>query len=1070
MRKIYFVFAIVLLLPFAGKSNNTKDQLLRFPALSPDGQKVAFCFQGDIWVKSLNENNAQRLTIHEAYDYQPRWNAKGDQIAFTSNRYGSNDIFVMPSTGGVPTRLTYYSGGDVNTGWTADNSILFTSNRVFRQVEWDSEIHTVSLDGGTPNRVFDALGAAATESPDGKMIAFVRGSCRTEREAYMGPANLDLWIYVKADKSYHKLTDFEGQDHMPKWAGNHTIYYLSAEQGRYNIHQLSIDHSGNVTATGQPVTNFKDEGIRSFDVSADGQIIVFERNLGIYQMNSNREAQAIRITLPADYRFVPVEYKSYTNNINEYNVSPNGEYVAFVIRGEIFLAKNEKENKKTVRLTNHPYRDNDVQWINDTTLIFVSDREGNEDLYLIRSADPAESNMYASLKHEVVQLTKTDDDETRPVPSHNGEKLAYCVNGGKLIIADYEAETGKLNNETTLLDGWDTPGSLTWSPDDKWLAYQLSDLNFNSEIYIHKVDNSIDPVNVSMHPRGDNSPVWSPDGSKLAFLSMRNNGDNDVWFAWLKKEDWEKTEKDWELEEISGDEDKNGNGKKDKKKEVEDIEIDLEDIHERLVQVTSLPANESDLNISQDGKTFYFVSNRDSRQRYNADNDLYSVKWNGKDMKALTKNNTRPYAVQMGPNGKNLMYLTHGGSLTKMDVKSEKPSRIAFKANMNINHQKEREQIFNEAWDILNDGFYDPEFHGQDWEALKKHYKGYCMAASTDRDFRDMFNLMLGQLNASHMGLYGADREDTERERTGLLGIEGKNTKSGFKVSRVVADAPADKSSSKIYIGDIITTIDGVKIDQNTNIYSLLINKADQEVMLGVFGTTGQREVIILPKTSLQTELYNEWVDKNKRLTEKYSDGKLGYIHIQGMNWTSFERFERELMASGNGKEGIVIDVRFNGGGWTTDYLMAVLTVKQHAYTIPRGAAESLEEHMDFTEYYPFAERLPLSSWTKPSIAMCNESSYSNAEIFSHAYKSFDIGKLVGKPTFGAVISTGGAGLLGGNFVRLPFRAWYVKATNQNMENGPAVPDIIVDNDVNTKGKEEDKQLKTAVQELLKEL
>ena len=184
----------------------------------------------------------------------------------------------------------------------------------------------------------------------------------------------------------------------------------------------------------------------------------------------------------------------------------------------------------------------------------------------------------------------------------------------------------------------------------------------------------------------------------------------------------------------------------------------------------------------------------------------------------------------------------------------------------------------------------------------------------------------------------------------------------------------------------------------------------------------------------------------------------------------SFERFERELMASGYGKEGIVIDVRFNGGGWTTDYLMAVLNVKQHAYTIPRGAAGSLNENPKFKNYYPFSERLPLSSWTKPSIALCNQSSYSNAEIFSHAYKHLGIGTLVGMPTFGAVISTGGKGLIDGSFVRMPFRAWYVKATGENMENGPAVPDVLVENAPDEKGKETDSQLKKSVEVLLSEI
>jgi len=564
-----------------------------------------------------------------------------------------------------------------------------------------------------------------------------------------------------------------------------------------------------------------------------------------------------------------------------------------------------------------------------------------------------------------------------------------------------------------------------------------------------------------MHPRGDYSPVWSPDGSKLGFMSGRNNGDNDVWFAWLKEKDWEKTRQDWDMMEDEKKKDSDG----------VEVNIDLKNIHRRLVQVTSLPGNESDVAISKDGETFFFVTNRNSRQSYNADQDLYQVKWDGSERKALTKGNTRPYAVQMDPKAKNLYYISRGGSLSFMDASKGKSSRIPFKAVMDIEYAEEREQKFEEAWGIINDNFYDPNFHGQDWKALKKQYKPYCMAASTDQDFQDMFNNLLGQINASHMGLYGGSRADNENERTGLLGVELKTVKDGMEITRVVPNSPADKEESKLFAGDIITAVDGIELDEITNFYSLFTNKAGEQIILNVDGKNGSREVIIRPTSSLREEKYEAWVERKSKLTEQYSNGRLGYIHIQGMNWTSFERFERELAASGMNKEGIVIDVRFNGGGWTTDYLMAVLSVKQHAYTIPRGAADNLEEeNQKFKEYYPYSERLPLSAWVKPSVAMCNERSYSNAEIFSHAYKTLDLGTLVGTPTFGAVNSTGGVGLADGSYVRLPFRAWYVKATNKNMENQPAVPDIHVDNPPDSKRKGEDPQLERAVQELLKQL
>jgi tricorn protease len=332
---------------------------------------------------------------------------------------------------------------------------------------------------------------------------------------------------------------------------------------------------------------------------------------------------------------------------------------------------------------------------------------------------------------------------------------------------------------------------------------------------------------------------------------------------------------------------------------------------------------------------------------------------------------------------------------------------------------------------------------------------------------------MLGQVNASHMGLYRTpDRAETQSQRTGLLGIEIKPLSEGVQITKVVPDSPADKEKSKLNIGDVILSVHGESIDERTNFYSLLMNTRNKETLLEVKDKDGnEKEVVIRPASSLSSQLYDEWVENNRKLVDKYSKGRLGYLHIRAMGWPSFERFERELTAAGHGKEGIVIDVRFNGGGWTTDYLMTVLNYKQHAYTVPRGAVENLEkENEKFKEYYPIGERLPYAAWTKPSIALCNQNSYSNAEIFSHAYKTLGIGTLVGVPTFGAVISTWARYLIDGSYVRLPRRGWYVKATGENMELIPAVPDIVVYNSPDAKAKGKDEQLERAVKELLKQI
>ncbi|HKI77356.1 MAG TPA: S41 family peptidase [Ignavibacteriaceae bacterium] len=1069
MSRLFKNLIFILIFGSIGIFAQDNSPFVRYPALNSVGSKIAFSFQGDIWTVPAGGGTATRLTIHEAYDGTPKWSPDDNLIAFSSDRYSNNDIFTIPSNGGFAKRLTYRSSGDNLSDWTTSGDLLFETKRDYRQIEWDNELYKVSPDGGTPVRILDALGYMPTMSPDNRFIAFVKGSCRLEREDYKGPANKDLWIYDTKTKGYSRITSYEGQDFYPDWSDSRTIYFLSARSGKYNVFKMSIDDNGKPIGSPTQVSKFTDDGVRYFDVSRNGKSIAMERQTDIYFMNlDNGSPVKVNINVSDDYRFDPVVYKNYSNRADEYAVSPNGKYSALVIRGDVFVTENDKEKSLTVDVTNNPYRDMNINWLCDTSIVFSSDREGQFDLYLVRSSDKNEKNLFKSLKHETIRLTNTPEDESDPVISPDGKKIAYVRGNGEFIVADINAD-GKMSNSKTLLNGWATPDGVTWSPDSRWLAYSMPDLDFNDEIYIQPADNSQKPVNISMHPKGDYSPVWSMDGKKLGFISSRNNGDNDVWFVWLNKKDWEKTKQDWDEFDDS---DKKTDKKDKDSSGVKPIEIDFDKIYDRLVQVTGLPGNESDVAISKDGETFYFVANRNSNQSYDADQDLYSINWDGKKLTQLTKGNTRPYAVSLQNDGKYLFMLKPGGKLSRLDIKSSKEESLPFAAQMKIDFPVERKQIFEEAWRTLNNGFYDPDFHGKDWNVLKKKYEPWAIIASTEKDFRDIFNYMLGELNSSHQGMYGSDRSETERETTGLLGIEVGPVKDGVLIEHVIPNTPADKTESKLNEGDVINSIDGEPVTENSNFYSFFVNKNNRRVLLNVKDKNGnEREVVIRPTSSISSDLYEEWVEEHRKLTDKYSNGKLGYIHIQGMNWPSFERFERELTATGLGKEGIVIDVRFNGGGWTTDYLMTVLTYRQHAYTIPRGAADNLKkEQTNFTGYYPLGERLPFAAWTKPSIAMCNSSSYSNAEIFSHAYKTLNIGTLVGEPTFGAVISTGGRGLIDGSFVRLPFRGWYVKATEKNMEWGPAIPDIVVEESPNARAMNKDEQLKAAVDELMNEI
>ena len=1048
----FFTFSAILVFTVVTAQNS----LIMNPNLSPDGSELAFSYQGDIWTYNLNTKQAKRLTIHEGYESNPIWSKNGQQIAFSSNRKGANNIFITSKDGGIPKQLTYYPTTDTPYDWTKDNQILFTTNRVLKGPQWDEQTYHINADGGTPERTIDALGAMATASPNGKFIAFVKGACRISREDYTGSAQRDIWIYNTENKNYIQITNTPKNDHSPLWDSEGNLYYIGAESGRYNIYKQKISSDGTATGTAQQLTNEKTNGVVSYTVSNNGTI-VYTTLFDLYHKTSSNQKK-LSIDLSTDYRFEQETTATTSGNISTFDVSPDQKLLAMEIEGEIFVKLNDKEKRSTNNVSNHPFRDRDPQFINNKEVLFISDRDGHNEIYVAKSKDTL-VGLERSLKIDVEKLSKSKEDVYNLLVSPDHKKISYQVGRGNLMVADYK--DGKLTNIQTFSEGWGAPSGVSWSPDSKYLAYSQQDLDFDSEIFIQSVQNPQEKINVSMHPRSDVSPTWSSDGKMLAFASNRsgNRGgiDFDIWMVWLQKEDWEKTRTDRE----EGDYYTPKASKKSKEKDSKvKVVIDKEDIYDRLVRITRLPDDEFGGIFSPDNKSIYYsATNPETNNR-----SFYKIDIDGNNSKEIK--GTSNIGGFLEENSK--FYFTSRGRLSELNPKTDKVSSLPHSATYSKDFEAMNEQMYEEGTRVLTMGFYDPNFHGYDWKGLIKKYKPLAMKASTAQDYSFVYNLMLGQLNASHMGYRSRTPEETNNDNIGLLGLEVKNTKNGAEILYVLNNSTADKSNVNLKVGDVITAVNGKNVNKNTNFYSLLKNTRNKEVLLTL---ANDKEIVARTSSSLRGLQYDAWVASKKELVNKLSNGQLGYIHIQGMNEPSFERFERELKASGYGKKGIVIDVRYNGGGWTTDRLMAVLNVDQHAYTIPRGAAKNLDkENKKFTDHYPFNERAILSVNTKPTIALCNENSYSNAEIFSHAYKNLGLGKLVGQPTFGAVISTGSYGLTDGS-VRMPYRAWYVSKSGKNMENeAPAVPDYLVTNPPKDDLKEEDNQLKKAVEVLLKEV
>ncbi len=1092
MRRSCLVLLIVMVL-LAGSpaAFAAQARLARQPAPSPDGTRIVFSWQGDLWIVPSAGGTATRLTAHPARDMGAVWSRDGSLIAFASGRFGNADVFVMPVDGSAaPTRLTWGSFGDVPVDFTPDGKrVLLLSNRLETpRFDRGQGVYSVGIAGGTPALVQPALGHWPAYSPDGQTLAFVRGGTRWTRNGYRGAANREIWLHTPADE-YVQLTDFDGDDDCPSWIDDQTLVILSARAGRKNLFAIDV-----ATGETRQLTHHEGSDVRFPRASADGKLVAYEFEDGLWTVaSSGGEPRRLEITVPADIVDNRIDHRVDRGGADELTVNADATFAAFIVHGDVFVTAIRSKDEQdivappTVRVTDTPGRERDIAFSPDgKSLLMTSDRAGNFDLYLVKPA-AEDTEWTEAFEFETTQLTSAPAEEYGGQFSPDGERIAFVRERGDLVTIKTDG-----SDEKELFSHWGE-SLFAWSPDGKWIAYTLSDLEYNDELWILPADGGT-PYNVSRHPDTDVDPQWSPDGKRLFWLSRRHDDNLDLWGVWLTREDHERTPEQWlkfwkeekkKKKKPNGDGEEDDDAKKDKKgkkgkkgkkdkdgeeaeepkPELPEVKIDFDGLWERVGALTDFQGDEGTPRISRDGKRILFTADYGNAE----ERDLYSLRWDGEDLKRLTEGGQNPQALQLRTDSDTIFYLGSGGTIRRISLDGKSGDPVPFEARHSVDRIAEMEVDFDEAWRVLNLWFYDADFHGVDWRAQYEKYRPWALAASHPNDFATVVNLMLGELNASHMGYFPRNRgNDGRREVTGLIGatFDPAAGGPGILVREVLPDSPAARRDVGIKPGERIVSVNGREVVETTSIFSHFAGTAGQRVPIEVADAAGERRCLtVIPVRGFEIYQlrYREWTRERRKIVEELSGGRLGYLHIQGMDIPSFEEFERDLHAAGYGKEGLLIDVRSNGGGWTTDYLMAVLMVSRHAYTMPRGG--------DATQKAYPQPRLPLAAWTKPAMTVCNEESYSNAEIFSWAFKTLERGKLVGYPTFGAVISTGGMMTLGGAHVRLPGRGWYVAGSGINMENNGAVPDVVVPlPPVEDTARDRDTQLKRAVEIFLGEI
>jgi tricorn protease len=797
----------ILLLATFNQVNGARVFGARHPAPSPDGSKIAFSYYGDIWIVDATGGKAERLTVNPAYEGRPYWSPDGDMIAFMTDRWGNDDICIMPPDGSAPPkRLTYHSNYDLPYGWSPDGEwVIFASQRHTTR----PLLYRVSIEGGPP-QVFLAFEAYNPNIlPDGNNVYYERGGAAWWRRRYKGGSNQDIWIKTLPDGISRQITSYAGRDAYPMYSAVDGKLYFISDRGAGVVSNIwRMDLGG-----GNPEQiTFEKEEIHFPRISADGSLISYEcfSDLCTYNVRTKQRSK-LEIWTNEDYTTEPFTFETFSGDASEFARSPTESEFALVVHGDIFVMQiKEGAPEKVVQITNTPYVEKDVAWHPEKEmLIYAAMEDGDMDIFTV--VPHKEKKFYDDLVFRTQKILNTENTEYRPTFSPNGELISYLKNHGELHVMDKDGKRSKkICPENDVL--W-----IDWAPDSRWLTFSRTALGWREDVFIVAADGSAEPVNISNHPNDDYMPMWSQDGGRIAFASRDAIGNLWMKYVFLLKEDEERDRDYWEKSES------------DTIVVAANVFIDFDDIGDRIHTVTQVRGGYNRVAQSPDGRQFAMHSDN------LGSDDIWTVDWMGKELKRVTQTGVDPKMFTVSRDRKNIYYLSRSGHLFTADITTTQSQPLSFRVQLGIDKDREREQVMKEAWWALQDGFYDSDFHGIDWRAMYHKYEDWARRTRETRDFHDIIRMMMGELNASHLGVWKAERGG---ERSGAIGIipDPLYKGSGIRVADVIPNTPAADITVDIKPGDLITHINGKSVGVRANIDELLRNMSKKEVMLTIAG------------------------------------------------------------------------------------------------------------------------------------------------------------------------------------------------------------------------------------------
>ena len=1060
---------------------------MRYSAISPDGSTIAFAYKGDIFTVPVTGGQARQITSNAAFDSRPVWSPDGSRIAFASYRMGSADVFIVSRDGGEPVRLTTHSANEFPIVFKDNSTILYSAyiQPSAESMQFPSstfaQVYAVSTDGGRPVMFSTLPLESISFSPDGKTLLYndKKGYEDEWRKHHTSSITRDIWSCsfegnnVK-DGEFTKITDFDGEDRNPVYAPDgKSFYWLSEQDGTFNVWKHSFEGGAD-----EQITHFKGNPVRFLTIAQNGTLC-FGYDGEIYTVKDGAEPQKVAVEIIADKqdRDLIKQPVSYAQDIA---VSKDGKQVAFIYRGDVYVTMTDY--KTTKRITNTAEQERNLDFAPDgRSLIYSSERDGLWQVYMASIVNEDEKLFPYATEIKEERVTNSDQVSFQPLYSPDGKEIAFLENRTAIRVINLDTKEvrtvmdGKYEYSYSDGDQW-----YQWSPDGKWI---LSNCIFiggwnNKDVALINASGNGEMYDLTKSGYTDSNAKWVLDGKAMIWFSdragYRSHGswgaESDVYIMFFDLEAYEKfrmseeelalyEEEKAALEEEKAEAEKSAKDKKASKKSKKDAEsekdedaaeplkLDLENAEYRVMRLTVNSSNLGDAVLSKDGKKLYYITS------FEGGMDLWVHDLKEDETKILSKG-VGYGSLILSDDGSSIFMNT--GMIKKIDVASGQITPVEMEGIFEYKPYAERAYMFDHAWRQVQEKFYDPNIHGIDWEGYKATYGKFLPYITNNFDFAEMLGEMLGELNGSHTGArYYASGAAYP---TAYLGVfyDDTYTGDGLKIKEIIKRSPLTLVESDVKPGCIIEKIDGEAILAGQDYFPLLEGKGGKNVRLSIYNPADGKRFDVTVK-ALRSEsgiLYQRWVERNREIVDSISGGKIGYVHIEGMDSPSFRVLYSELLGRLRQKDAVVVDTRHNGGGWLHDDVVTLLSGKEYQQFRPRGQYIGSD---------------PFNKWLKPSCMLVCEDNYSNAHGTPWVYKHLGVGKLVGAPVPGTMTAVWWENQIDPTIVfGIPQVGCWDIENEEYMENVELQPDILIYNDPADVINGFDAQLKAATESLMK--